>query len=195
MTLAEFLAWEERQPQRHEYWRGEVFGPIEGSARHSRIVLNLATRINAHLKGTGCQVFASSMRAQFEQEGVLYPDVMVTCASAAAGDQKAFSDPQLVIEVLSPDTKGYDKRDKFALYRHFASLREYALIDPMTREVEVFVLSASGSWKFTDQTRAAALTFASIELTIPSGAVFDGVGDQVPGRDQMTMRSTSSRLT
>jgi Uma2 family endonuclease len=174
-TLAEFLAWEEQQLERHEFWRGEVFGMAGGTARHNRVVLNLASRIAAHLKGSGCQVFAENMKAQHEQQGVLYPDLMVTCGRELAGDEKTISDPKLIIEVLSPSTKGYDKRDKFALYRQFRSLREYVLIDPLTRELEAFVLAGDGSWIFTDQSNGQALTMTSIGLAIPTNDVFDGV--------------------
>jgi Uma2 family endonuclease len=38
-------------------------------------------------------------------------------------------DPKLIIEVLSPSIKGYDKRDKFILYRTLASRREAVLMD------------------------------------------------------------------
>lgn len=128
MTPVEFLAWEGRQAERHEFWRGEVFAMAGGSLRHNRVILNLASRIAAHLDGTPCQVFAEGVKVGLA-EGVLYPDVMVTCGKALAGDDQVVDDPKLVIEVLSPGTEGYDRRDKFILYRTLASLREYVLID------------------------------------------------------------------
>lgn len=174
MTLAEFLAWESEQPDRHEFYRGETFAMVGGTARHNRVTLNLASRIGDHLDGTPCQVFAEGMKALLA-EGVLYPDVMVTCSGAEAGDEQTVPDPKLVIEVLSPSTKGYDKRDKFALYRTLGSLREYVLIDPAKREVEVFTLGDAGVWMFTDQTKADALRLASIDCVLPMAEVFKGV--------------------
>jgi Uma2 family endonuclease len=174
MTLAEFLAWEELQPDRHEFYRGETFGMVGGTARHNRVILNLASRIADHLDGTPCQVFAENMKLQLA-EGVLYPDLMVTCGKALAGDEQTISDPKLVIEVLSPSTKGYDKRDKFILYRTLASLREYVLIDPAKRQVEVFTLAGAGTWLLTEQTLANDLTLASIDCKLPMGLVFKGL--------------------
>lgn len=174
MTLAEFLAWEEQQPDRHEFCRGETFAMVGGTARHNRVILNLAHRIGNHLDGTPCQVFAENMKVQLA-EGVLYPDVMVTCGQAEAGDEQTISDPKLIIEVLSPNTKGYDKRDKFILYRTLASLREYVLIDPVKRQVEVFTLADAGAWLLTDQTTAVELTLASIDCKLPLELVFKGV--------------------
>jgi Uma2 family endonuclease len=174
MTLPEFLAWEEQQAERHEFYRGETFAMAGGTARHNRVILNLASRIGGHLDGTPCQVFAENMKVQLA-EGVLYPDVMVTCGKADAGDEQTIVDPKLVIEVLSPSTKGYDKRDKFILYRTLPSLREYVLIDPAKRQVEVFALTPSGAWLLTDQTGAEDLTLVSIECKVSMALVSKGV--------------------
>lgn len=174
MTLNEFLAWEEAQTERHEFYKGETFAMVGGAARHNRVIMNLGSRIAAHLDGTGCQAFTESMKVQIA-DGILYPDVVVTCGKAEAGDEKIITDPKLVIEVLSPSTKGYDQRDKFILYRTLPSLREYALIDPTDRRVEVFTLAEAGAWMLVDQTQAETLTLRSIDLAIPMEFVFKGV--------------------
>lgn len=174
MTMAEFLAWESQQPERHEFYCGEIFAMVGGTARHNRVILNLASRIGEHLDGTPCQVFAEGIKAGLA-EGYLYPDVMVTCGKAEAGDEQVIHDPKLVIEVLSPNTKGYDRRDKFILYRSLASLREYVLIDPADRRVEVFTLAGQNSWTLVDQSKASDLTLSSIDLAVPMAAVFKGV--------------------
>ncbi len=64
MTLAEFVAWEDAQPERHEFCRGETFAKVGGAARHNRVILNLASRIAEHLDGTPCQVFAQTIQLQ-----------------------------------------------------------------------------------------------------------------------------------
>lgn len=174
MSLDEFLAWEQLQLERHEYYLGDTFAMVGGTARHNRVVLNLAGRIGDHLDGTGCQVFAENMKVQIA-EGVLYPDLMVTCGKALAGDEQTISDPKLIIEVLSPSIGGYDKRDKFILYRTLTSLREYALIDPSRLQVEVFTLAEGGTWTLKDQTSADMLILQSIDCRLPMGLVFKGV--------------------
>jgi Uma2 family endonuclease len=118
------------------------------------------------------------MKVQLADEAVLYPDVLVSCSKALAGDEQVVTDPKLVIEVLSPSTMGYDKRNKFILYRSLASLREYVLIDPATREVEVFTLTPEG-WLLSDQTRATELSLSCIGAVVPMAAVFKGVEGEV----------------
>lgn len=174
MSLDEFLSWERSQPERHEFWRGEVFAMVGGTARHNRVILNLASRLTEALAGSPCQVFAESMKVQLA-EGVLYPDVVVACGKAEAGDEESVTDPRLVIEVLSPSTRGYDKRDKFILYRTLPSLREYVLIDPATRQVEVFTAAPGGAWVLTDQTGQAELVLASIDRRLASDDIYRGV--------------------
>jgi len=173
-TLAEFLAWEERQPDRHEFYRGETFAMVGGSARHNRVIMNLGACMAAHLDGSGCQVFSESMKVQIA-DGILYPDLVVTCGKSLAGDEQVVIDPKLVIEVLSPSTKGYDQRDKFILYRSLASLREYVLIDPAERRVEVFTWAEIDAWTLVDQTRSGELNLRSMALSLPFDAVFKGV--------------------
>lgn len=173
MTMGDFLVWEAEQPERYEFYRGETFAMVGGTLRHNRVILNLAGRIADHLDGTACQVFAEGVKVQLE-DAVLYPDVMVTCGTGYSGSDQAITDPSLVIEVLSPSTSGYDKRDKFLLYRSLPSLREYVLIDPVDRRVEVFTLTPAG-WLLTDQTTADTMTLTSIDLTLPMAQVFKGV--------------------
>ena len=174
MTLPEFLTWEERQAERHEFYRGETFAMVGATARHNRVILNLASRIGDHLDGTPCQVFAENMKVQLA-EGVLYPDVMVTCGKAEAGDEQTIVDPKLVIAVLSPSARGYYKRDKFIFYRTLSSLGVCVLIDPAKRQVEVFTRTPRGAWLLTDQTWAENMTLVSIDCKMPMTLVFKGV--------------------
>ena len=43
-TLAAFLDWENAQPERHEFHRGEVFAMVGARRSHGRIVLNWMVR-------------------------------------------------------------------------------------------------------------------------------------------------------
>jgi len=54
-------------------------------------------------------------------------------------------------------------------------LREYALIDPATRQVEVFTMTQAGAGLLPGQSKAATLTLDSMGLERPMTAVFKGV--------------------
>ena len=179
MSMAEFLAWEEHQPERHEFYRGDIFAMVGGSARHNRVILNLAARLGSHFEGTPCQVFAEGMKVELAQ-GYLYPDVMVTCGKPEAGDEQVIKDPKVIIEVLSPSTRGYDRRDKFILYRELDSLAQYALVDPSERRVEVFTRGDANTWTLVDQSDADQLFLSSVSLTMPMSEVFKGLEGTAP---------------
>lgn len=174
-TLADFLAWEEAQPERHEFYRGEVFAMVGGRRVHGRVVSNLNRELGTQLKGSPCQVFTEGMKVQIGDDTILYPDVFVTCDKADLATDRIFRAPILIIEVLSPSTQAYDRSQKFALYRRLDSLLEYVLVDPDTHRVESFRRTADGQWTFHDMSQAEALEATSLGCTVALTDVFDGV--------------------
>ncbi len=45
--------------------------------------------------------------------------------------------PDLVIEILSPSTAGYDLKEKFRVYER-SGVKEYWIVDPETKSVEIY---------------------------------------------------------
>ena len=174
-TLQAYLDWENAQPEKHEFHRGEIFAMAGGRRTHGRVMLNLARHIGVHLDGSSCQVFADSMKVQVADDTMLYPDVFVTCDRADLSTDQIFRAPKLVIEVLSPSTQAYDRSKKFSLYRQLASLQEYIPVDPETRRVESFTRSAQGQWMLRDMSDDAAMVAASIGCTVAMSDVFAGI--------------------
>ena len=179
ISLAEYMAWEAEQDSRNEFCRGEVFAMVGGRRGHSRIIGNLVRHLGNHLDGTSCQVFSEGMKVQIADDTVLYPDVFVTCDKRFRFDELVVTEPILVVEVLSPATQGYDRSAKFAFYRRLASLREYGLIDPDTRRVEVFRPAEDGHWKLFDMSGGDVLSLESVGCKIELAAVFKGMDSDV----------------
>ncbi len=175
LSLEDFLLWENEQPDKHEFHRGEIFAMVGARRVHGRAVANLTAALMAALRGSPCQVFSEGMKVQPADDTILYPDVFVTCDAADLRTEVIFKAPKLVIEVLSPTTQAYDRSQKFALYRHLASLQEYALVDPDTRRVEVFRVGADGLWVLHDMSEREALELASVDCRLPMADVFDGI--------------------
>jgi Uma2 family endonuclease len=175
LTLAEYLEWENAQPDKNEFVRGEVFAMVGARRAHGAIVINLVRSIASHLAGSPCRVFCEGMKVQIAGDAILYPDVFVTCDAADLRTDQIFRSPLAVIEVLSPSTHVYDRSIKFALYRRLASLREYVLIDPESRRVESFRVGPDGLWVLHDMTDDGSLVVPAIDATIPMAEVFAGV--------------------
>lgn len=175
LTLDEYLAWENEQPGKNEYYRGEVFAMVGARRAHGRVVSNLNRRLSERLDGTPCQVFTEGMKLQIADDAIFYPDLMVTCDKADLATEMIFRAPKLVSEVLSPGTQAYDRGLKFAAYRRLPSLQEYVLVDPDARRVEGFRRNEQGQWVLYDMSEGPALEAASIGCTVPLDQVFDGV--------------------
>jgi Uma2 family endonuclease len=175
MSLADFLAWENAQATRHEFWRGEVFAMVGARRVHGMVGLNLATALKLHLKGSPCRAFVESMKVQTADDALFYPDVFVTCDPRDLKTEMVFRHPKLVVEVLSESTQAYDRGLKFAAYRQIGSLQEYLLVDPDTRRVEVFRRNERGNFELVDQTGTPELVLESVGLRLAMDEVFDGV--------------------
>jgi len=180
MNLDAFLSWENEQPERHEFVRGEVFAMVGGRRINGRVSFNLAIALANQLKGSPCQVFGESMKVATSDDTVFYPDVFVTCDPRDLRTEQVFTAPTVIVEVLSPTTQAYDRGLKFTLYRNLASLREYTLIDPETREVQMFRRGADGLFTLHDLTGIPAIEFVSIGCTVTAEDLFDGVVVQQP---------------
>jgi Uma2 family endonuclease len=185
LSLDAFLQWENDQPERHEYHRGEVFAMVGARRSHGRVVSNLNRRLAEHLDGSPCQVFAEAMKLQVADDTILYPDVFVTCDKADLATEMVFTSPKVVIEVLSPSTQSYDRSQKFALYRRLPSLQEYLLVDPDTRRVEALRREPPDRWLFIDMSQDEVVAIPALDCRIPLAQVFQGLepaagGDAAP---------------
>ena len=175
LTLQAFLEWENAQDTRNEFYRGEVFAMVGARRSHGTVVSNLVRHLGNALDGSPCRVFHEGMKVRVADDAILYPDVFVTCDQADLTTEMLFVAPTLVVEVLSPATEGYDRSQKFALYRRLPALREYVLIHPETRRVESFTRGADDLFVLRDMSEADAVTFRCIEVSIPMAAVFAGI--------------------
>jgi Uma2 family endonuclease len=175
LTLEAYLAWENEQPERHEFHRGEVFAMVGGRRVHGRTVLNIASAAQRALDGSPCQAFAETMKVQIGDDTVLYPDVFVTCDKGDLATDLIFRAPTVVFEVLSPSTQSYDRSQKFALYRRIPALREYILVDPDTRRVEAFRINEQGQWVLHDMSESPTLEVAALNLGMAMAEVFAGI--------------------
>ena len=86
MTLAEFIAWENEQPERHEFYGGETFAMVGGTRGHNRVIVNLTRHIDSHLDNSPCQVFSENMKLRVDED-IFCPDLLVTCDKAFSADE------------------------------------------------------------------------------------------------------------
>jgi Uma2 family endonuclease len=177
----EYLRLERAAEYKSEFLDGEIFAISGGSLRHSYLASNWTALLNSRLKGKGCYVFTSDARVRTPKTGsYLYPDVSVACGGPQThqNSNDILVNPQVLIEVLSPFTAGYDHGKKFECYREIPSLREYVLVHADLAHVEHYVRQPDASWIFREyRGLEAAVPIASIDCNVPLADVYSGVLD------------------
>jgi Uma2 family endonuclease len=172
----EYLAGEEISPIKHEYIRGEVYAMAGALDPHVTISGNLFALLRNHVRGSGCRVFISDMKARIEAADIFYyPDVMVTCDERDRSTLSFKRYPCLIVEVLSKSTEAFDRGDKFADYQLLETLQEYVLINQKRQRVECFRRNAEGLWVLHTYTQGSEIHFASVDFRMSMDALYEDV--------------------
>jgi len=184
-TVEEYLQMERAATERHEYYRGEIFrmqGHGEALAmsgvgdRHNIIFSNLFGELCIKLKGKKCSPFGPDMRLSIPENTLFtYPDISVYCRDIEDSiDEDTIVNPTVLIEILSPSTRSYDRGEKFMLYRDIPTLREYILVDTDSVRVEVYRINNSGHWELEEYKQLAEqLVIPVLGFSIPLSDIYD----------------------
>jgi len=174
-SAEEYLALDRAADYKSEYVAGEIYAMGGASPRHVLIAGNTAGEFRNRLRATQCQVYSSDLRIQADSDNVYYyPDVAVVCGKPEYRDGKkdTITNPLIIVEVLSPATRNYDRGDKFANYRKLASLREYILISQDPCLVEHYVRK-EGAWEFTEiEDCQGSLAVPTLDIAIPLAEIY-----------------------
>jgi Uma2 family endonuclease len=131
---------------RYEVIGGELYLSTAPGTRHQRIAIALGSGMfeQAGSQQLG-EVLAGPCDVLLAPGDVVQPDILFVAAARRdiVGPENVRGAPDLVVEILSPSDVEHDRERKHALYaRH--GVREYWIVDPVGRTIEVFALGASG---------------------------------------------------
>lgn len=145
-TLANALTWEEDERIELIYGNPVMMSPPVRA--HQKASIELLAQLHDYLKGKKCEVYHAPFAVRpFERDGdspedvdtLIEPDITVVCNPSKLDDIGCKGAPDLIMEILSPSTQRHDKLTKFNLYQR-AGVREYWIVDPASKSVQVFVL-------------------------------------------------------
>ena len=173
-----YLAWEETQAERHEYFAGEVFAMSGGSDAHYTILGNLFAGFKAALSGTPCRPFVSGMKIRIAcADAVLYPDVFVTCDGRDKAPESALAKahPVLIAEVLYDSTAAYDRSRKFEIYQKIPELQEYLVIEQDRLHADLFRKNEAGLWVLHPAGEGDTIELRSVGLQLPLADLYADV--------------------
>lgn len=144
VTLAEYLAFEEAHPDRHEYVGGYIYAMAPPTTRHQRIAGNIFGHLWTAARGTACRAYVEVGLGA--EDDVLRPDVVVECGPDTEG-LDLVRHPCLVVEVLSPSTARNDRTSKRHTYMALPSTQAYWIVSQDWRSVERHWRDAGGAWR------------------------------------------------
>jgi len=179
ISIEEYLAMENASLEKHEYYKGEVFAMSGAKVPHVRITDNFLFQLKLKLKGKKCQPYGSDLRIHIPSNTLFtYPDISIFCGEIITLNNDEFNalNPTVLIEVLSPKTKNYDRGEKFKLYRDINTLKEYILVDSQSLHIEVFRLNENNHWELEEYNDANNyLEIKAIDESVLIAEIYEGV--------------------
>jgi Uma2 family endonuclease len=156
-----FLSLEQQSAVKHEWVAGELFVMAGGTSRHNRTAVRLAGMLDRAAEV--CRVYVADMLVA-TTEVAYYPDVMVACGPLT--NELYETAPCTIIEVSSPSSSVYDRREKRIAYQAMASLAHYVIVEPDQERVVHYRRSAQGPWEIQILGYDDRLTLTCPQITI-----------------------------
>jgi Putative restriction endonuclease len=120
-SIREFEGLLAASEQKLELLEGQVVAFAGGSVAHGMLVSRLHKAV-ANATQPPCNAFTSDVAVRVDDRGTyVFPDVSRTCEKLDAGATYIVA-PDLVIEVISPDSKDRDRSEKLDAYQSLSSV-------------------------------------------------------------------------
>jgi Uma2 family endonuclease len=184
-SYEEYMALVESSDQRYELIDGEIYLLASPKVNHQMVVNEISGHFYNFFRGKKCRPLTAPLdvrlygfATKFEEDpNVVQPDVVVICdLDKINADNKYEGVPTLVVEVLSPSTKGKDMVLKLNLYMK-SGVAEYWVVDLEQKNLTQYAFSPE-----RDLTKVTALregdTISSTAfpgLEIPIAQIFTGI--------------------
>lgn len=149
MTFEEFLAWD-GEATMAEWVDGEVFVMSPAAKQHQEIIAFLIKVLGLYVEVNDLGILLPApfvMRVPGTGRG-REPDLLFVIRERADLIKRTYLDgaADLVVEVVSPESIGRDRGEKFVEYEA-AGIKEYWLLDPDREQAEFYELGADGRYR------------------------------------------------
>jgi Uma2 family endonuclease len=164
---------------RYEIIEGELYEMPSPTSAHARVIINLIALllpIVARLRG---QLFTAPLDVFVPGGDPVQPDILLLLpASPARVEMRGVvGAPDLIVEIVSPSNRGRDLLLKRALYAR-AGVREYWLVDPQARSIEVLALAGEAYHRIQAAESTGTITSPLLDdAEIALVSVFAGIED------------------
>ena len=180
MTVEEFFAWDGGgHVGKLELVDGTVRAQTYASGAHGTIQSALATAIRNHLRANrpGCRVGSEvGVIPRFDAaRNVRKPDLTVTCTAHTPGE-RAFPNPVLIVEVLSP-SNAEETWESIRACATIPSIAEILVVESESIQAQIVRKDEKGAWPEPGESVAAGGTIRlmTLGLEIAMDEVYDGL--------------------
>lgn len=177
LSVEEYLELERTSDQKYEFHDGYVVAMAGGTINHGRLCTRISAMLDRALAGSDCEVLNSEVKVHVASaQRFFYPDATVVCGPLETSPftNHAVTNPKLVIEVLSERTAGFDRGQKFHIYRQIPTLQEYILIEQDVPAVDIFYRQPDGElWRISrTEGLDGRLRIRTLDLDIPLSELY-----------------------
>jgi len=123
------------------------------------MLVKLCLQFGNFLEGKPCEVYIAPfdvrLNADTLDDTVVQPDLVIVCDHSILDDAGCKGVPDMVVEILSPSTAGYDRNTKFNKYLQ-VGIKEYWIIDPISHSLAAHILRDGNyiTHAYTDKEKA-----------------------------------------
>ncbi len=154
--------------KRYQIIGGELYVVPAPVPYHQKISRNIEFILFAFVKERDLgEVFNAPCDVILSEEDVVQPDILFISKEREhiIGEKNIQGAPDLIIEILSPRTMEIDRKLKVKLYERYG-VKEYWLVEPERKEVEVLVLGEDGytSWGTFKESFSSPLLKIEVDL-------------------------------
>lgn len=148
MTYEEFLAWADEDTLA-EWVDGEVIMTSPASKAHQLLNNFLTQTVGVYVNMRALGVWLSAPFQMRLGRSGREPDLLFVRHDHAERLKRTYLDgpADLVVEIVSPESAGRDRGEKFYEYQA-AGIPEYWLLDPEAQRAEFYQLDAQGQYQF-----------------------------------------------
>jgi Uma2 family endonuclease len=176
MSVEEFYSWLATQTQgKFELVDGEIVAMAGANRRHDRIAINALRLVGNALEGHPCQPFTSDTYIVIPAGNRRQADMGIDCGTPEDTSLEA-DEPTMVLEILSPTTRVFDRTDKIEEYKTVPSLEYIILIDPDYPQVRVYRRESDRSWVSDRLTGLdAVIELPKFDIRLSLGVLYAGL--------------------
>jgi Uma2 family endonuclease len=174
-TYADYAALPD-DGNRYEIIAGVLYMTPAPGTGHQSISARVVTFLVTHVEFAGLgRVFAAPVDVELAPDTVVQPDIVVVLSANLdrITPSRIIGAPDLVVEILSPGTAGYDRREKQDAYAR-AGVGEYWIVDPGAQTVELLTLDQGGYRSHGVFRGQARLPSSAVTLPVPVERFFQG---------------------